>query len=228
MTTPIVPDGSAQRTLVQVFAKAPVPGEVKTRLIPLLGAEGATELYCRLVRHTLATAALARTGPVEVWTTEPGEDAFIQACRRLLGLQVHLQPDADLGARMCAAAEDGLRRAARVIIVGTDCPTMSHRDLRAARDAMEAGDDVVLGPAEDGGYWLVGLTRCDPALFAGIAWGSSAVLESTRERLRVLGWRWSELATRWDVDRPEDLARLASVRSLSALLEGLSGHLASA
>ena len=228
MATPIVADSSVGRTVVQVFAKAPVPGEVKSRLIPVLGVEGATELYCRLVRHTLATAALARIGPIEVWTTGPGEDAFIQACRRLLGVQVHLQPDGDLGTRMCAAAGDGLRRASRVIIVGTDCPTMSHDDLRGARDALEAGDDVVLGPAEDGGYWLIGLTRCDPALFSGIAWSSAAVLESTRERLRTLGFRWRELATRWDVDRPEDLRRLSTVRSLSTLIDGLTDHPASA
>jgi hypothetical protein len=212
-----------QRLLVQVFAKALVPGQVKTRLIPILGAEGAMELHCRLVRHTLATAALARVGPLEVWTTA-WEDAFIQSCKRVLGVDVRLQPDGDLGARMVAAAEDGLRRAAGVIIVGTDCPTMSLDDLRAARDALGAGDDVVLGPAEDGGYWLIGLARCDPALFTGIAWSSPAVLDATRERLETLGWRWSELPTRWDVDRPEDLARLSEMSSLSMLVEGLAGY----
>ncbi len=213
-----------QRWLVQVFAKAPLPGQVKTRLIPVLGAQGAMELHCRLVRHTLATAAFARVGPLEVWTTAPGEHAFIQSCKRVLGVDVRLQPEADLGARMLAAAEDGLRRAAGVIIVGTDCPTMHLDDLRAARDALAAGDDVVLGPAEDGGYWLIGLARCDPALFAGIAWSTAAVLDATRERLEALGWRWSELPTRWDVDRPEDLARLSALPSLSALVVGLAGY----
>jgi rSAM/selenodomain-associated transferase 1 len=217
-----------QRTLVQVFAKAPVAGQVKTRLIPLLGAEGATELYCRLVRHTLATAALARVGPTEVWTTEPGENAFIQTCKRVLGIEVRLQPDGDLGARMCKAAEDGLQRAGSVIIVGTDCPAMTFDDLRAARDALAAGSDAVLGPARDGGYWLIALSRCDPALFSGIAWSSASVLKATRERLAALGWRWSELNTRWDVDRPEDLEELARVRSLSALLADLAGQSTSA
>lgn len=224
MASAIVAGSSVQRTVVQVFAKAPVPGEVKTRLIPVLGPEGATELHCRLMRHTLATAALARIGPIEVWTTGQGADAFIQACKRLLGMQVHLQPDGDLGARMRVAAEDGLRRASQVIIVGTDCPTMSQDDLRKARDALASGDDLVLGPAEDGGYWLIGLTRCDPALFSGIAWSSSTVLEATRERLRALRWRWSELATRWDVDRPQDLTRLTNGRSLSTLVDGLTSH----
>jgi hypothetical protein len=210
--------------IVQVFAKAPVPGQVKTRLIPILGADGATELYRRLVRHTLATAALARVGPIEVWTTAPGQDAFIRSCKRVLGVDAHLQPDGDLGARIYSAAEDGLRRAGGVIVVGADCPTMDLDDLRAARDALAAGDDVVLGPAEDGGYWLIGLARCDPALFAGIAWSTAAVLDATRERLEGLGWRWSELTTRWDVDRPEDLARLAEIRSLSTLVADLAGY----
>src|SRR5262245_8439108 len=122
-----------QRPLVQVFAKAPIAGQVKTRLIPMLGAAGPTALQCRPVGHTLDTAARARVGPVEVWTTATGEDAFIQTCKRALGVEVHLQPDGDLGARMCKAAEDGLRRAAGVIIVGTDCPTMTFDDLRGAR-----------------------------------------------------------------------------------------------
>ncbi len=210
-----------QRLLVQVFAKAPVPAQVKTRLIPVLGPEGAMELYCRMVRHTLATVAFARVGPIEVWTTTPGEESFIQTCKRVLGVDVHMQPEGDLGARMLAAAEDGLGRAAGVIIVGVDCPTIHLDDVRAARNALAAGDDVVLGPAEDGGYWLIGLARCDPALFAGIAWSTGTVLDATRERLKALGWRWSELATRWDVDRPEDLARLSQTSSLSMLMEGL-------
>jgi rSAM/selenodomain-associated transferase 1 len=177
-----------------------------------------------LVRHTLATAALARVGPIEIWTTAPGEDAFIQSCKRVLGMEVCLQPDGDLGARIHSAAQDGLRRARAVIVIGIDCPTMHLDDLRAARDALTAGDDVVLGPAEDGGYWLIGLARCAPALFAGIAWGTSTVLAATRERIEDLGWRCSELTTRWDVDRPEDLARLAAIGSLSTLLSGLAGH----
>jgi len=212
---------AARRSLVQVFAKAPLPGQVKTRLIPMLGVDGAVELHCRLVRHTLATAVLARVGPLEVWTTAPGEDAFIQSCKRVLGVEVRLQPDGDLGARMLGAAEDGLRRAPAVIIVGTDCPTMHVDDLRAAHHALAAGDDAVLGPAEDGGYWLIALARCDPSLFAGIAWGDAGVLATTRERLHRLGWRWSEVATRWDVDRPADLSRFAETPWLSSLVEGL-------
>jgi rSAM/selenodomain-associated transferase 1 len=207
--------------LVQVMAKAPVPGQVKTRLIPMMGVEHATELYCRLAHHTFATAALARIGPSEVWTTSPGETAFIQTCKRVLGLNIYPQVEGDLGARLSATAADGLQRAGAVIIVGTDCPSMTFDDLRCTRDALAAGCDAVLGPAEDGGYWLIGLRRVDDRLFQDIAWGTSTVLEATRERLRTLGWRWHELATRWDVDRPEDVARLAADPTLIHLTADL-------
>ncbi len=211
----------AERTIVQVFAKAPVPGEVKTRLIPHLGAQAAAELYCRMLRRTLATAAIARIGVLELWTSEPADAPFVQLCRRLLGVPVRTQTGADLGERMSNAVQDGLARAGKVVLVGADVPAMTHEDLREARDALDQGSDAVLGPAEDGGYWLLGVTRHDPTLFERIAWSSAEVAQRTRERLRALQWRWHELAPRWDVDRPEDLARIAGVPHLSELLADL-------
>jgi len=216
-----VTTGARTPALIQVMAKAPVPGQVKTRLIPMMGVDHATELYCRLAHHTFATAALARVCPIEVWTTPPGESAFIRTCKRVLGLNTYPQVEGDLGARLYATAADGLQRAGAVIIIGTDCPTMTFEDLRRTRDALAAGCDAVLGPAEDGGYWLIGLTRVDASLFQDIAWGSATVLGTTRERLRTLGWRWEELATRWDVDRPADVARLAADPTLIHLTADL-------
>jgi len=207
--------------IVQVFAKAPQPGEVKTRLIPVLGAEAAAELHCRLVRHTLSTVAVARVGSIEIWTTPPTDSAFIQVCKRLLGLPLLLQPEGDIGARMSFALRDGLARSAQVLLVGTDVPTIDHDDLRAARRALQDGADAVLGPAEDGGYWLIGLRRHDPSLFEGIAWSTGEVLAGTRQRLRALGWQWHELAPRWDLDRPEDLQRTAADPRLAPLIADL-------
>jgi rSAM/selenodomain-associated transferase 1 len=212
---------NAERTLVQVFAKAPVPGTVKTRLIPHLGAAGTTELYCRMLRRALATVAIARAGPTELWTTEPAASPFLQSCCRLLGMEVRLQAGADLGERLSHAASDALSRAAHVLVVGADIPSMTHEDLREARDALAAGSDAVLGPAEDGGYWLIGLRRHAARIFEGIAWGGADVAERTRERMRALGWGWHELPTRWDVDRGEDLARLRERPDLRELLEDL-------
>jgi rSAM/selenodomain-associated transferase 1 len=207
--------------LVQVFAKAPVPGEVKTRLIPVLGRDGAAELYCRLVQHTLATVATARVGGVELWTTAPGEQAFLQACERPPGISLLLQPQGDLGARMSAALAHGLARARAVLLVGSDVPTMCCDDLRDACDALANGSDAVLGPAEDGGYWLIGLSRHAAELFRDLPWSTPAVLDATRTRLRALRWRWHELPTRWDVDRPADLQRLAAEPHLGGLVRDL-------
>jgi hypothetical protein len=122
---------------------------------------------------------------------------------------------------MSHALNDGLARAAKVLLVGADIPDMTHEDLREARKALDGGCDAVLGPAEDGGYWLIGARRHDAHLFEQIAWSESDVAQRTRERLRTLGWRWHEVATRWDVDRPEDLRRLAAVPHLSELLAGI-------
>ena len=177
------------RTRIVVFAREPRAGRVKTRLIPLLGAAGAARLHARLVARTLATARAARLGTVELW-------------------QSRRQRGADLGDRMHHAFARSLRRAARVILVGTDCPALGAADLRRAARWLAGGADAVLAPAEDGGYALIALRRVSPRLFAGVEWGSARVMAQTRERLAALGWRWRELPEVWDVDRPEDFRRL--------------------
>jgi glycosyltransferase A (GT-A) superfamily protein (DUF2064 family) len=108
-----------------------------------------------------------------------------------------------------------------VLLIGTDCPALDVAALRAAAAALEAGDDAVLVPAEDGGYVLVGLARPVAALFDRIAWGSDRVMRESRERLRAAGLRWRELAPSWDVDRPEDLARLAASGIMADALQAI-------
>ena len=191
-----------------VFARAPQPGEAKTRLIPALGKAGAAELHSRLVVHCLRAAADARIGPVELWCTPDTNDPFFRECQRSLGVSLYAQGGGDLGARMQRAFESALARASRAILVGSDIPALSAQYLRDAERALAGGDDVVIGPAEDGGYVLVGLSRCDPELFRGIPWGGPEVLTETRRRIAGLSWRASELSVLCDVDRPEDLERL--------------------
>jgi len=110
--------------------------------------------------------------------------------------------------RMQEAFESVLARAWRAILVGSDIPALSAQYLRDAERALAGGDDVVIGPAEDGGYVLVGLSRCDAGLFREIPWGGPRVLPETRLRIAALRWRLSELSALWDVDRPDDLQRL--------------------
>ena len=193
--------------LTIVFAKAPQAGAVKTRLIPLLGAEGAAALHRQLVHRTLFTATGAGLGPVELHAAPAINDAFLRDSARRFGVALAVQHGADLGARMGNAFDDGLARHDRVIIIGTDCPVLTVQHLHDAQAALASGDDAVLIPAEDGGYALIGLTRCNNRLFENIAWGSDSVLAATRERLKVLKWRWHELETLWDIDRPEDYRR---------------------
>ncbi|HSD99539.1 MAG TPA: TIGR04282 family arsenosugar biosynthesis glycosyltransferase, partial [Burkholderiales bacterium] len=119
------------------------------------------------------------------------------------------QADGDLGARMLAAFQSTLAACPRVLLVGSDCPALTTGHLRKADRALRDGADAVLVPCEDGGYALIGLTRADARLFDGIAWGTDTVMAESRARLSALGWRWRELETLWDVDRPEDYARLA-------------------
>jgi rSAM/selenodomain-associated transferase 1 len=199
-------------TLIVVFAKAPQAGKVKTRLAAAIGAEGAARLHGRLVEHAVATAIAADCGPVELHGS-PARHAFLRVLARRRGLPLRRQAEGDVGARMYEAFRRGLRSHARMILVGSDCPALTAGDLRrAARLLRSCG--AVIAPAEDGGYPLIGLARNAPALFSGVAWSTAAVMGQTRHRLAALGWRWRELRTVWDVDRPGDLARLRAERLL--------------
>lgn len=200
-------NGTSCSALTLVFAKAPRAGKVKTRLIPLLGAEGAAALHRQLIHRTLAMACDAGLGPVELHAAPDVHDAHLQECAQRFGVALLPQRGRDLGERMRNAFDDGLARHGRVLIIGTDCPVLATQHLRDANAALEQGNDAVLIPAEDGGYTLIGLTRCDERLFEDITWGSDQVLAATRERLRLLKWRWHELETLWDIDRPGDYRR---------------------
>ncbi len=199
-----------------VFAKAPRPGEVKTRLIPLLGEQGAAALHARLLRRTLAAARASGIGQIELHCAPDCDDPFLRFCGGRYGVSLVSQAEGDLGARMRHAFETGLARTRRVIMIGTDCPALTVRHLRTAERVLSAGWDAVLAPTEDGGYALIGLTRCDARLFEDIAWGTANVMNDTRKRLTALGWRWRELKMLWDVDRPEDYERLARSGLLDA------------
>ena len=187
-----------------VFAKAPVPGLVKTRLAPRLGAAGAAALHARLVERTLVTAAASGVGPLELHCAPDIAHPFFTACSTRHGAALFAQTGHDLGDRMFAACRDRLPG----IIVGSDCAALTADHLQEAANRLKNREDAVFIPTEDGGYALLGLARTDRALFDRIPWSTGTVMACTRERLRALGWRWSELDTLWDVDRPADYDRL--------------------
>jgi len=196
------------RARLLVFAKAPAPGLAKTRLIPLLGAEGAACLQARLTRRALNTALAADIGDVVLCCAPDAGHPFFAALGAELGVTLRSQCGGDLGAKMSQAAAAALAEARHALILGTDCPLLTPAHLRQALASLRGGRDAVLIPAEDGGYVLLGLARTAPALFDGVRWGGGQVLAQTCERLDRLGWRFATLAALPDLDRPGDCLAL--------------------
>ena len=189
-----------------IFSRYPEPGKTKTRMIPALGKEGAAELQRQMTEHTLYQArklSLYRSLTVEVHFA--GGDR--QLMQEWLGSDVtyYQQGSGDLGQRMSSA----IRRAfavgmARVVIIGTDCPDVNPFILTEAFDALKR-QDLVLGPAEDGGYYLIGLNCPIIELFNQIQWGTDRVLAQTKNIAKKLSLSVHYLPILADVDRPEDL-----------------------
>ena len=194
-------------TTVIVFAKAPMPGLAKTRLVPALGADGAAALAGRMLRHALAQAATAGIGPVELCAAPDAANPALQAAAAAHGAALTEQGSGDLGQRMHRAFVRVLAGPGRALLIGTDAPALDAAMLRQAAQAL-ADHDAVFVPALDGGYALVGLARPAPALFDGVPWSTSQVMAATRERALAAGLRWTELAPVADVDEPADLAHL--------------------
>lgn len=194
---------------VLVFAKAPVPGQVKTRLIPALGATTAARLHAWMTRRALATAVAAGVGPVTLFAAPDPAHVFFTRCRDRYGTGLAPQRGTNLGERLAHATAGALARADAAIVIGSDCPVLTGDDLRQAAAALGAGFDAVIGPAEDGGYVLLGLRRGTCDVYTDMPWGGSEVAALTRERLARGGRGWFELAELFDVDRPDDVARLA-------------------
>jgi uncharacterized protein len=193
------------------MAKAPIPGLAKTRLIPTVGAHAAAVLQERLIEQAVATALAADIGLVTLWCAPDTTHASFRDLAARFPITLSRQPDGDLGARMLAAlaAANG-----PALVIGSDCAAFTPEHLRAAADALDHAD-VVLIPAEDGGYVLIGARAPQAELFDGIAWGTAMVLAETQARISALGLRSTELGPLWDVDTESDLARLE--RELPAL-----------
>lgn len=187
-----------------IFAKAPQPGRVKTRLIPALGADGAARLAAGMLRATLAAALESGIGPVELCASPAVTDPAWHTTTIPPGVECSDQGGGDLGARMLRAAARGIAGGTPVLLSGTDCAEMSARLLRDAAHALDQADTVIY-PAADGGYALLGLTRSDPALFQRIAWSTPEVSGVTVARIRELGWSLHVGSVLHDIDDAADL-----------------------
>ena len=200
---------------IAVFAKAPVAGLTKTRLIPLLGPEGAADAHRRMTEHALRSALQAAPGQVSLWSAGAHDHPYLTDCCQRFGITAYPQVEGDLGQRMSACLQQLLRDHAYVLLIGSDCPSLGSAELQLAARALAQGARMVFTPAEDGGYVLVGAARAGAcafmAVFDAMTWSTASVMADTRRRMGALGWQqgpdWAELPVRWDVDEPADYRR---------------------
>ena len=193
---------------VAVLAKAPVPGQAKTRLAPLLGDAGAARAQRGFILRTLATARHASTGALTLHTALDVNHRLFRLLAQRHGVACSAQVEGDIGERMAAVMTAHFARTPRqpLLMVGTDCPVLTPAHLQQAADALQTSDAVLIA-AEDGGYVLIGLRRALPEVFQQVDWSTPRVMAHTRARLNAIGARWVELPTLWDVDEPADWQR---------------------
>ena len=204
--------------LIQIFCKAPVLGKVKTRLIHKIGSNAALDLYKQMFERLMADFLLD-TRQTELWISSDKAHGFFAQ----YAVPRFLQVGAGLGARMSGALRDGLARHESVILVGTDLPLINKSYVDKAVSSLR-DHDVVLGPAEDGGYGLVGVKADIPDLFSNMNWGTEKVLSQTCKKLNRDGLGYSLLPLIWDVDRPEDLQRYNAWLEEFFIAEALLGQ----
>ena len=195
---------------IVVFAKAPVPGRAKTRLIPALGPEGAARLQAVLLEDALQRARAAGPAGLELWGTGDDPQGCLPAAAARHGASLRDQCDGDLGARMQHALACATADGTPALAIGTDAPGLTPVRIEQAGESL-ARHDAVLVPALDGGYVLLGVHAAPAELFTGIDWGTDRVLAATHARLRTLDWRVDERPVGWDVDDPEDLERVRAL-----------------
>lgn len=194
-------------TRIVIFAKAPIPGYAKTRLIAALGPEGAAALAKKMIMRTVAVAKQAATGPVELCVAPDPEHVCLRELELGADVTLSRQSEGDLGMRMATVVQRTLAGGENIICIGTDCLELKISHLQEAAIAL-VQDTVVIAPALDGGYVLLGLSQFDPSIFQDIVWSTDTVFKETMARIALLNWRVTQLETLRDIDEPEDLQYL--------------------
>lgn len=194
-----------------VFCKAPIAGKVKTRLMPEMTAQQAADTHVLLTRRLLTWLDRARLCPISLWCSPHSDHPFFQTCAAEFSLSLHEQKGADLGEKMHHAIEASLADSNPVLLLGCDSPSLTAADLSEAIERLMSGDDVVLGPAEDGGYVMIGCSDTHPTLFSAIPWGTETVFKETIQRADEANIKVSSLRTQWDVDSFSDWQRFCTL-----------------
>lgn len=198
---------SYPKAVIQVFCKAPLPGQVKTRLMPELSATQAMRAHQQLTERTLRLICDTDFCPVQLWCSPaPNHPFFIKAAKDY-PVSLKTQVSGDLGQRMAAALAEGTAQFQSALLIGCDCPSLNQADIYSALNALAGNFDCVLAPTEDGGYSLIGLKQAQPELFNEMSWSCPEVITETRLRLQRLQLTCYELRMQWDVDTYADYLR---------------------
>ncbi|MGB5266846.1 MAG: TIGR04282 family arsenosugar biosynthesis glycosyltransferase, partial [Polyangiales bacterium] len=197
-----------------VFVRPPTSGTVKTRLAARFGDEGAARLYQAFVDDTIALCARVRAaGRVHLAVWSAGSDEAVSNWADRLGTSPQIQPEGDLGVRLAAAFDQGLRNYERVVIIGSDMPTLPIELIGAAFDSLERST-FMLGPAQDGGYYAIGASQRVRPSFEGVRWSTANALADT---IQANAARQPSMLPPWyDIDEPEDIAVLRAHLSIDS------------
>ncbi len=194
-------------TVILVFAKAPVEGDVNTRLISDIGVQAATQLQYDLVHQRLTMLTQSKLADVILMCSPDEKQNFFLQCEKKYLVKLRKQMGCNLGERMMNGVREALTRYKHCIVIGTDAPALDTYLIQQAINTLHNDTNVVFVPAEDGGYVLVGMQQCHDVLFQDINWGASEVMQQSRARLNKINISYKELETCWDVDRLEDYQR---------------------
>ncbi|HED33301.1 MAG TPA: glycosyltransferase [Gammaproteobacteria bacterium] len=189
-----------------VFVKAPIAGQCKTRLAPLLGPDKASEFYRTLVEQCFENIQTINNIDIAIYATPDTRHPFIQALGKKYTSTLKTQQGHDLGERMHAAIDESLQHYSQTVLTGTDCAVISQQYIEQAFESLKH-HDIVFGPAEDGGYVLIGARKIQPALFQNINWGTDRVLEQNLHNCHTCAYNTHLLETLWDIDTPDDFLR---------------------
>ena len=214
-----------RKNAIIIMTRYPLPGQVKTRLIPVLGAEGACRLHQKMVEHAMATVRnFSLVFPADIFVFFHGGSEVLMEVWLGSDAEYLPQPAGDLGTKMSAAFHAVFTRGFETaMMIGTDCPDIDGHILSASFSLL-GETDMVIGPAADGGYYLLGLKKNHDNLFKGIAWGSDQVCSQTLTAAEHAQLRVGFLPQLTDIDRPEDLVNIKDIPAFSPCIKAFMAH----
>ncbi len=198
-------------TAIIVFCKAPDAGQVKTRLMPQLSAEQAADVHITLAQRILLLLSKSQLCQVQLWCSPDLQHSFFIQCAKQYDVSLHMQQGRDLGEKMHHAITTALEDSSKVLLIGCDCPSLTVEDFEFAINALQSDNDVVLSPAEDGGYVMVGMKKPHPKILLNMTWGHENVLSTTIQRVKQVGLNLIQTRQHWDVDTFVDWQRFSKL-----------------